>query len=80
MSRNKVVRSVSFNITNDDDKRYLERIEAIGNFSGYVKRLIKKDIKSRKVIAAENKPLKKVQPAPGGPIITSGTTMTLISE
>lgn len=80
MSRNKVVRSVSFNNTNDDDKRYLERIEAVGNFSGYIKRLIEKDIKSRKVIVAEKKLAKQKQPTRGGPIITSGTTMKLISE
>jgi hypothetical protein len=46
---NKVVKSVSFNITNEDDKRYLERIQNV-NFSGYVKRLIEKDIRQRKVI------------------------------
>lgn len=46
---NKVVKSVSFNITNEDDKRYLERVQNV-NFSGYVKRLIEKDIRQRKVI------------------------------
>ena len=46
---NKVVKSVSFNITNIDDKRYLDRIQNV-NFSGYVKRLIEKDIRQRKVI------------------------------
>jgi hypothetical protein len=55
---NKVVKSVSFNITNEDDKRYLERIQNV-NFSGYVKRLIEKDIRQRKVIpkTASSSPL-----------------------
>ena len=47
--RNKVIKSVSFNITNEADKRYLERIQNI-NFSGYVKRLIEKDVRQRKII------------------------------
>lgn len=46
---NKVVKSVSFNITNEDDQRYLDRVQNI-NFSGYVKRLIEKDIRQRKFI------------------------------
>lgn len=46
---NKIVKSVSFNITNEQDRKYLERIENV-NFSGYVKRLIEKDIRQRKVI------------------------------
>lgn len=46
---NKVVKSVSFNITNEDDQRYLDRVQNI-NFSGYVKRLIEKDIRQKKFI------------------------------
>lgn len=46
---NKIVKSVSFNITNEQDRKYLERIENV-NFSGYVKRLIEKDIRRRKLI------------------------------
>jgi hypothetical protein len=79
MSRNKVVKSISFNITNDDDKRYLERIETQGNFSGYVKRLIEKDIKSRKVIKADHEPAKA--PSNQKAILTSGTTnLTIITR
>jgi hypothetical protein len=79
MSGNKVVKSISFNITNDDDRRYLERIESLGNFSGYVKRLIEKDIKSRKVIKAEQEPAKA--PSNQTAILTSGTTkLTLITR
>jgi hypothetical protein len=54
VSKNKVIKSVSFNISHEKDKEYLERIENV-NFSGYVKRLIEKDIRQRKVIKAENK-------------------------
>jgi hypothetical protein len=75
MSRNKVVRSVSFNITNNDDKRYLERIESIGNFSGYVKRLIEKDIRQRKVIKSDNKVPQPI--LSDGPIIIRTTETTL---
>jgi hypothetical protein len=47
MSKNKVIKSVSFNITNEKDQEYLKRIEDV-NFSGYVKELIEKDIKRMK--------------------------------
>lgn len=80
MSGNKVVKSVSFNITNEDDRRYLERIESLGNFSGYVKRLIEKDIRQRKVIKAENKTERGIGNTVSGPIMTKGTSLTLISE
>jgi hypothetical protein len=55
MSRNKVVKSVSFNIMNEKDKAYLELIQDM-NFSGYVKILIEKDIRQRKVIKSKNRP------------------------
>jgi post-segregation antitoxin (ccd killing protein) len=42
---NKIRKTVSFNITNEKDRKYLERIKDI-NFSGYVKELIEKDIQS----------------------------------
>lgn len=64
MSKNKVIKSVSFNVTNEEDQRYLERIERLGNFSGYVKRLIEKDIKSRRVIKAEHAPAKSLSDGP----------------
>lgn len=43
---NKVVKSVSFNITNEKDKEMLDRLENV-NFSGYVKELIAADIQRR---------------------------------
>lgn len=76
--KNKVVKSVSFNITNEQDKEFLQRIENV-NFSGYVKRLMEKDIKSRRVFRNENK-----QPSnelANGPIMVRGeTNLTLILE
>jgi hypothetical protein len=65
MSGNKIVKSVSFNITNEQDQAYLKRIENV-QFSTYVKRLIEKDIKSRRVIKAEQAPAK---PLSDGPVI-----------
>lgn len=65
MSGNKIVKSVSFNITNEQDQVYLQRIQNV-QFATYVKRLIEKDIKSRKVIKADHVPAK---PSSGGPII-----------
>jgi hypothetical protein len=47
LSKNKIIKSVSFNITNVKDQEYLKRIDGI-NFSGYVKKLIEKDIKMLK--------------------------------
>jgi hypothetical protein len=56
LSGNKIIKSVSFNITNENDIPLLARIENV-NFSGYVKRLIEKDLRQRKIIKAENKPV-----------------------
>lgn len=47
MSKNKVVKTISFNITNDQDKECLEHVKD-ENFSGYVKKLIRADIQQRK--------------------------------
>lgn len=47
MSKNKVVKSVSFNITNEEDQEFLEYIEHV-NFSGYVKDLMRVDLQKRK--------------------------------
>jgi hypothetical protein len=74
---NKVVKSVSFNITNERDIEYLERIKSV-NFSGYVKRLIEKDIRQRKVIKVDK--ASNTGYTTLGPILTRGTTLTLISE
>jgi hypothetical protein len=46
MSFNKVIKSVSFNVTNEDDQRMLKHFSR-RNFSGYVKKLIMKDILER---------------------------------
>jgi hypothetical protein len=54
MSRNKVVKSVSFNVMNEKDKAYLEKIQDM-NFSGYVKLLIEKDIRQQKVLKSEKR-------------------------
>ena len=47
MSKNKKIKSISFNITNAQDRECLERIKD-ANFSGYVKGLILADIKKEK--------------------------------
>ncbi|WP_223595016.1 hypothetical protein [Neobacillus bataviensis] len=78
MSKNKVIKSVSFNVTNEVDRRYLERIENV-NFSGYVKRLIEKDMRQRKVIKAEAKSTQDGNNMPEL-VITRGTSLSLISE
>jgi hypothetical protein len=76
MSTNKIVKSVSFNVMNEQDQAYLDRIQDV-NFSGYIKRLIDKDIRQRKVIKAENKPS---QPAiSDGPIIIRSTGLSIKS-
>ncbi|MFP7300518.1 hypothetical protein [Neobacillus niacini] len=76
MSKNKVIKSVSFNVTNEKDLAYLERIQNV-NFSGYVKRLIEKDIRQRKVVKTEDK---HVQQADfGGPVIIRGSGLSLKS-
>jgi hypothetical protein len=76
VSKNKVIKSVSFNVTNEEDQRYLERIENV-NFSGYVKRLIEKDIRQRKVIKSAGESV--TAPASHTAIVTKGTTLTLKS-
>lgn len=65
MSGNKIVKSVSFNITNEQDQAYLQRIQNV-QFATYVKRLIEKDIKSRRVIKAAQAP---ANPLSDGPVI-----------
>ncbi|MEH7086702.1 hypothetical protein V7139_28835 [Neobacillus drentensis] len=77
MSKNKVIKSVSFNVTNEEERRYLERIENV-NFSGYVKRLIEKDMRQRKVIKSESTPVQA--PAGHTAIVTKGTPLILKTE
>lgn len=60
---NKRVKSVSFNITNPQDKAFLDRMEAEKiEFSGYVKELIFADMQRR------NAPLKIVKRSESGGI------------
>ncbi|MEH7336256.1 hypothetical protein V7161_26890 [Neobacillus drentensis] len=77
MSKNKVIKSVSFNVMNDQDKAYLERIEGV-NFSGYVKRLIEKDMRQRKFIKSEKKTVQS--PADHTAFVTKGTPLILKTE
>jgi hypothetical protein len=77
VSKNKVIKSVSFNVTNEEDRRYLERIENV-NFSGYVKRLIEKDIRQRKVIKSDKAPV--TAPVGHTAIMTKGTPLVLKTE
>ena len=60
---NKKVKSVSFNITNPQEKEFLERLEKEKiEFSGYVKELIYADVQR------QNAPLKIVKRSEGGGI------------
>lgn len=54
MSGNKVIKSVSFNKTNPVDEAMLKAISR-RNFSGYVKKLILKDLKERDVWKGQSK-------------------------
>jgi hypothetical protein len=60
-SKNKVVKSIAFNITKEEDKKILEFVENL-NFGGYVKGLILEDIAKR------NQPLKIVTKSQNGGI------------
>jgi hypothetical protein len=61
LSKNKVIKSVGFNITNDQDQAILEHLKEV-NFSPYVKELILADIQKR------NQALKIVQKSANGGI------------
>lgn len=74
---NKVIKSVSFNVMNKQDQAYLKRIEGV-NFSGYVKRLIEKDMRQRKIIKSEKTPVQA--PAGHTAIMTKGTSLILKME
>lgn len=52
MSANKIIKSVSFNLTNADDDLILKAVKR-RNFSGYVKKLILADLKSKSEVAQE---------------------------
>jgi hypothetical protein len=61
MSKNKFPKSVSFNVTNEEDVKILKHVEDI-NFSGYVKRLIIADMQK------QEQALKIVKKSEGGGI------------
>jgi hypothetical protein len=61
MSKNKVIKSVGFNVMNEQDQVLLEHIKEV-NFSPYVKELILADICKR------NQALKIVQKSQNGGI------------
>jgi hypothetical protein len=61
LSNNKVIKSVGFNITNEQDQVLLEHLKEL-NFSPYVKELIMADIQKR------NQTLKIVQKSANGGI------------
>jgi ATP-dependent protease ClpP protease subunit len=61
MSKNKFPKSVSFNVTNEEDVKILKYVEKI-NFSGYVKQLILADMQK------QEQALKIVKKSEGGGI------------
>lgn len=58
MSGNKIFKSVSFNISKQDDVILLEYLKR-RNFSGYVKNLILEDLKRQDGKKAQDEPLQK---------------------
>jgi hypothetical protein len=58
MSKNKVIKSVAFNITVEDDVKILKAVKR-RNFSGYVKKLILADINHKEQIKTENKAIQE---------------------
>jgi hypothetical protein len=76
MSKNKVIKSISFNITNEQDLKILEHTGDV-NFSGYVKELILADILKR------SQGLRIVQKSERGGIkyiFPTGSTSSLLAE
>lgn len=57
---NKIIKSVSLNVTNEKDKEILNHVKR-RNFSGYVKKLILADIEARKGEKRENEPIEDVK-------------------
>lgn len=60
MSGNKIIKSVSFNITNEQDQLMLKAIKR-RNFSGYVKKLILEDLAKGKEVKEEKTETKAVE-------------------
>ncbi|MGO4890264.1 hypothetical protein ACJ2A9_21155 [Anaerobacillus sp. MEB173] len=68
MSKNKIIKSVGFIVTNPDDEKILKAIKRRKNFSGYVKKLILDDIERKNYqetnieesdVAVNEKPVEK---------------------
>lgn len=55
MRKNNIIKSVSFNETNPDDKKMLKDIKRRRNFSGYMKKLLMADIEAREQKTTQNK-------------------------
>jgi hypothetical protein len=55
MSNNKIIKSVSFNVTNSDDKKMLDHLKR-RNFSGYVKKLIMREIDTKNETKGKTEP------------------------
>jgi hypothetical protein len=55
MSNNKIIKSVSFNVTNADDKKMLDHLKR-RNFSGYVKKLIMREIETKNETKGKTEP------------------------
>jgi hypothetical protein len=53
ISKNKRIKSISFNVKNEDDREILKHISR-RNFSGYVKKLILSDIKQKEENKKQN--------------------------
>lgn len=60
MSSNKVIKSVSFNLTVKDDAAMLKHVKR-KNFSGYVKKLILKDMNKEVVESVEEVEVEKIE-------------------
>lgn len=56
MRKNNIIKSVSFNDTNPDDRKMLKYIKR-RNFSGYMKKLLMADIEAREQETAQKNPL-----------------------
>ncbi|WP_428909453.1 hypothetical protein [Niallia sp. Krafla_26] len=55
MSKNKKIKSISFNFNNNSDMEILKKIDAPNfNFSGYVKKLILEDIRKEQMRALKS--------------------------
>lgn len=63
MSENKVIKSVSFNKQNEDDKKMLKYFGR-RNFSGYVKKLIMEDMKRKEAEKKTKEPAVGNKPDP----------------